>query len=199
MVVLKKHQTKNHIDLIEAVKAGDQKATAELYNIINAFCRNIIRQKKYGVCKENLHILSHEITSEILLKKLNHFTKEKTLFPYLQAVISNKIIDIFRREKTSIFGSINQVELTENTIPFFAQNEEYFLEEKTRLINAGIQSLPSSKQELIFLKYYEKKTTEEIALLKNKSVRAIASELFRIRADLRRILLKQGYRGQGKK
>jgi len=199
VLIKKKSHSKNYTELIEAVKTGDQKATTELYNIINPFCRNIIRQKKYGICIENLNVLAHEITTKILLKKLHKYTYKKEFFSWLFVVISNQLVDLFRKEKNSIFYSKNLVEITENTIHFFAENEEYFFEENTRLIDNGIQSLSPLRQELIFLKYYEKKTTEEIAELKNKSVRAIASELFRTRAVLKRILLKGGYKGSGKK
>ena len=97
MVVLKKDRTKNHIELIEAVKTGDQKATTELYNIINSFCRNIIRQKKYGICIENLNVLAHEITTKILLKKLHKYTYKKEFFSWLFVVISNQLVDLFRK------------------------------------------------------------------------------------------------------
>ena len=203
MVLQSKNQLKDFSELIIKVKSGDRKASTEFYEIIHSVCRKIIRQKAYGITYENLNVLAHEITAEIILKKLKYYNSEKELYPWLNRVVCNLIIDSFRENKTSLFYPKNRVEISDNigsnTIEYFNENQEVFFEEKTRLINTAILSLSYTRRELVVLYYFEEKSIKNISKLTNKSVPAITIELFRIRGILRTFLQNSGFQNLGEK
>lgn len=202
MVLLRKNQSQKYVELIERIRSGEQKAITELYYELIPHVRKIIFKKVYSITPEDLYILTHEITTEVLLHKLDRYDSSKDFAPYIWRVITNLIADNYRKNRGSILLQKNSIELNENTIPFVdeihAKEHEYFYQKKLSLIFQFIQDFPIDKKRLILEYYFRDKSINRISRETGRTVPAITSDLHRIRRILQQKMAENGYMTKGK-
>lgn len=203
MVFIAKNQAQLFSELFERIRLGEQKAVTEFYKQLLSYCRKIIAKKVYSTSADELNSLAHEITSDIILKKLHRFNTEVNFAPFIYRIVSNLIIDNYRKNRRSILAKKNSKELDEKTQPFSseieAENSELFEQKKLRLIQVIQTTLSLEKQKLIIDFYYRDKSINDIAVETSRSVPAITSDLHRIRRILRMKMDEKSKPSQGKK
>lgn len=203
MVFIAKNQALFFSELIERIRLGDQKAVTEFYKLLLPHCQKIIAKKVYSISADELNTLAHEITSEIILKKLHRFDTEVNFAPFIYRIVSNLIIDNYRKSRRSILLKKNSIELDEKTQPFSseieAENSELFEQKKLRLMEVIQAVLSPEKQKLIFDFYYRDMSINAIAVETGRSVPSITSDLHRIRRILRMKMDDKGKPSPGKK
>ena len=139
--------------------------------------------------------IAQDITSETFFKSLKNIGKFKwrniSFSAWLYRIASNEIATYFRKNKykPTSFEKIVEPTILSNPLEDFIEAEEELKKQKDFLeIQQKISQLPNIYQEIIVLKFFEKKKIKEIAEILGKREGTVKSLLHRGLEKLRKLM-----------
>lgn len=180
-------KTDNHIDaeLVQAYKAGDQKAMATLVKRWHlVFCK-----KAYWMVKDTS--LSKDIAQEswqTIMSKLETLKDPLSFKPWALRIVYSKSVDALRQSQRKRLKESEFDTSPVSTVNDYKDDSEV----KDNLLKA-LKSLPEQQQIVIRLFYNESYSLKEISSLLNISVGTTKSRLFHAREKLKLILKNNNY------
>jgi RNA polymerase sigma-70 factor (ECF subfamily) len=139
--------------------------------------------------------VARDITSETFFKCLKNIEKFKwrgtSFSSWLYKIASNEIVNFFRKGKYKpvSFEKISEPSSLSNPSQEIIEAEEKMKKEEEFLeLHQKIKKLPQIYQEVIVLKFFEKKKTKEIAEILGKSEGAVKSLVHRAIERLRKMM-----------
>lgn len=164
--------------LIEAILARNEHALHEFYYRYKKKLLLFIRGKveKEPDCEEIL-----QDTFFAFLEALRDFHGKSSVKTFLFSICHHKVIDYYRRKKLRhiVFSQLPQLE---NLVSPLLQPEESFDETVIReKISRVFSSILPRYRDILYYKYVEGRSVEEIASLMHLSFKSAESRLFRAR------------------
>lgn len=162
------------IELINSVKEGNE-------NAFNLLVRKY-QKKIYMVIRKMVlnHDDADDITQEVFIKlyhSINEFRGESKFFTYLYRMAINFSLNHLLRNKKTLMKttSIENLSIASKD----KQADEIIdAEEKTKLIEKAIESLPDQQRAVFNLRYYENLSYEDISTILNKSIGGMKANYF---------------------
>jgi RNA polymerase sigma-70 factor (ECF subfamily) len=136
--------------------------------------------------------LAEDLTSEVFMKMVEQyetsFNKRKPVTPWLFAIARNLVIDHHRRSKIIDWQPLSEP-IAANGYRTPAKQTETRLTEDCLVV--AMEYLTDDQQQVILLKFLERKSNREIGIILGKTEGAIKSLQFRALATLQRALEKE--------
>lgn len=129
-----------------------------------------------------------EETFVSLVFKKPRFGERCTFRTWLYGIARNLAYDGLRRKKRAA-----EAPLDENTPDGVSAEDAYIKSEAKKKLHEALGKLPPDKYELIWLSYFENMSAKEVAAVMHKSEGAVFTALTRARADLKEILVREGF------
>jgi RNA polymerase sigma-70 factor (ECF subfamily) len=132
-----------------------------------------------------------------LWKNFRKFNKDQNFKSWLFAIARNTAIDLLRKRKDLTFSQFEN-EDGQNYLENFLQNDEMSIEDaidkkyEDDVLRLAISSLPAFYQEVIFFRYNDDFTFEEIAKITGQSLNTVKSRYRRALNNLKIILHQKG-------
>tara|TARA_A100001011_G_C14303747_1_gene842057 strand:+ start:455 stop:1051 length:597 start_codon:yes stop_codon:yes gene_type:complete len=178
------NKERDNILISEAIK-GNQKAYTQL---ISLYWESIQSQFSFKVKnKEDIEDLTILVFTKAF-DNLSSYNKSYAFITWITRIANNTLIDFFRKKKIKT-SPIEKYDSNSNTILNLIDSEldpELFLinvQKKNKIIKI-IDSLKPKYKELVYLRYIEELTYNEISIKLNISSSLIKTRLFRARAIL---------------
>ncbi len=178
------NKERDNILISEAIK-GNQKAYTQL---ISLYWESIQSQFSFKVKnKEDIEDLTILVFTKAF-DNLSSYNKSYAFITWITRIANNTLIDFFRKKKIKT-SPIQKYDSNSNTILNLIDSEldpELFLinvQKKNKIIKI-IDSLKPKYKELVYLRYIEELTYNEISIKLNISSSLIKTRLFRARAIL---------------
>ncbi len=178
------NKERDNILISEAIK-GNQKAYTQL---ISLYWVSIQSQFSFKVKnKEDIEDLTILVFTKAF-DNLSSYNKSYAFITWITRIANNTLIDFFRKKKIKT-SPIEKYDSNSNTILNLIDSEldpELFLinvQKKNKIIKI-IDSLKPKYKELVYLRYIEELTYNEISIKLNISSSLIKTRLFRARAIL---------------
>ncbi len=173
--------------LIARARNGDQKAYEELmikyrnlvYHVMIKMVRN--PQEAEDLLQEAF------ITA---FKALASFNEEYAFSTWLMKIATNNCIDFLRKKKLKTFSIDEPVKYKEDQVKIEVPDvdptpEKYLLaEERSKILDDAIQSLPPRYRHVIVLRHKEEKSYEEISDILKLPLGTVKARIFRAREML---------------
>lgn len=165
--------------------SGDREALAELVReyrdglvlYLNGIVKNTAMAE--DICEE---------TFVDLMFKKPRFGLRSSFRTWLYSIARNLAFDEMRRNKLAPQPGLD------DRIPDAGSAEEAYIKDETKKrLHEILKKLPKEKYELIWLSYFEDMSAKEIAKVTRKSEGAVFTALTRARAELKEILMKEGF------
>jgi len=168
--------------LIQRAQRGDREAVAILYE---AYTQTIFR---YIVVRVPTTADAEDLTAEVFVSMVKGLpTYQVTGAPFeawLYRIAAARVADFYRQTHRS-----QQTELSENLQDGSLLPEEEVLQKQTLdQLRRVLQELPEEYQTILILRFVERKSHEEVALLLDKSVTAVKSAQHRALTRLAELL-----------
>lgn len=170
-------------DLVKNAQKGDRDAFSKLYDI---YYPKIFG---YVVRRVGFAQIAADVTSETflkMLKKINTFSFQDIPFSaWLYRVATNEIANYYRQKKTYSLDKMQdetgfEIEDKTNLEEEFSMAQEELEKQKMFMdISQKLKTMPMHYQEVISLRFFEKKKTREIADILGKNEGTIKSLLSR--------------------
>lgn len=161
-------------ELINSIKEGNQ-------NAFNLLVRKY-QKKIYLIIRKMVlnHDDADDITQEVFIKlfhSINEFRGESKFFTYLYRMAINFSLNhLIKNKKMSMkTGSIENLAVASKDK---RADELIDAEEKTKLIEKAIESLPEQQRAVFNLRYYENLSYEDISVILNKSIGGMKANYF---------------------
>lgn len=181
-------------ELIRQAIAGDQEAFRRLMDKYRPAIYHLISRMISD--KTEVHDLTQEtfVKAFASLKSFNHVYAFST---WLYKIASNTCIDHLRKKKLQTF-SIDQTtdpsgddysyDLPDTT---YGADKEILTDQRSRLVNQAIDSLPEKYRAVIMLRHLEEKNYDEIAEILELPLGTVKAHIFRGRELLYKYLKKK--------
>lgn len=179
------------IMLIRSALAGEQNSYERLmkkyYNLIQSLVYKMIFNK------EDVE----DLTQEAFIKAFNSlhkFNREFAFSTWLYKIATNNCIDYLRKKKLTTFSIDKEISSEDDDLRFEIPDEEHkpdkrvMNEQRKKIIEQAIDSLPVKYKRVIILRHKEEKDYEEIAEELNIPLGTVKAHLFRARELLNKIL-----------
>ena len=155
--------------VIARAKKGDPAATSLIYQV---YAQMIYRYVAYRVGSDED---AEDITSDVfvrMVKDLPRYNPTGAPFEaWLYRIAATRIADFYRKTKRT-----RHVELTENVIHDVDEPEQRVLEEQeANELREAMSQLSETDQEVLILRFVERKSHQEVAKILDKSVTAVKS------------------------
>lgn len=127
-----------------------------------------------------------EITREIFMNCLHHlpvFRGEASIKTWMTRIASHEIADYYRKKYAK--KVITAIPLSQLLFVDTPKN----MHETAAMVQETLTTLRRDYQELLLLKYVDKKSINEISQLLNKSIKSVESDLFRARKEFRAVYM----------
>lgn len=137
--------------------------------------------------------LAQDITSETFIKALKKIWsfrwKGVSFSSWLYRIASNEIVNFYRKKKIVVsFEKISEPKSTSNPLEEVIKSQEEIERNKEFLfLHKKISQLPVKYQEVIYLRFFEKKKIEEIAEILGKKEGTVKTHLYRGLEKLRKL------------
>jgi RNA polymerase sigma-70 factor (ECF subfamily) len=177
--------------LIHAALAGNQGAYKKLmkkyHDPIFHLVSRIIRDKGQV----------EDLTQEAFVKafaSLKHFNEEYAFSTWLYKIATNSSIDYIRKRKLDTFSIDKPIALEESDYTFelpdttYQPDKRVMQDQRTRLIEDAINSLPEKYKKVIILRHNEDRDYSEIAKMLKLPIGTIKAHIFRARELLNKYL-----------
>ncbi|MBN1632924.1 MAG: sigma-70 family RNA polymerase sigma factor [Ignavibacteria bacterium] len=177
--------------LIRSALAGEQNSYERLmkkyYNLIQSLVYKMIFNK------EDVE----DLTQEAFIKAFNSlhkFNREFAFSTWLYKIATNNCIDYLRKKKLTTFSIDKEISSEDDDLRFEIPDEEHkpdkrvMNEQRKKIIEQAIDSLPVKYKRVIILRHKEEKDYEEIAEELNIPLGTVKAHLFRARELLNKIL-----------
>lgn len=173
--------------LIKQARAGDQKAFEKLltkyrnlvYHVMMRMVRN--PQEAEDLCQEAFIKAFGALAS---------FNEEFAFSTWLMKIATNNCIDFLRKKKLRTYSIDEPIQYKEEKVQVELPDREpsperqMLDEERSKMINDAIQSLPPRYRHVIVLRHKEEKSYEEIAELLKLPLGTVKARIFRAREML---------------
>ena len=180
-------------ELVDGLISQNNKAIEYLVNI---YQKNVIKTAYYFVANmEDAEDLSQEVFLEIL-KSISRYKKNASLYTWIYRITVNKSLDLLRRQKKrNIFQTVGSfvrvssdgIKRDDNKLAAMdTRNED---NEKRKILDKAINSLPENQKIAFILNKYEEMTYKEIAEIMDVSLSSVESLIHRAKLNLQKKLL----------
>lgn len=135
--------------------------------------------------------LATDLTQDAFTKLWNYMATDKTIAhpeAFLYRIAKNTVIDYFKKSKSYSLEDLLDTGFEPESE---ALVEELFKNDDIKLVKDLIETLDEKDKQLIFLRYSEEKSIEEIAEIFDKKPNTIAVSIHRILQKLRKNFDKQ--------
>lgn len=176
MNLFKQKNTNNDSQLLARLKTGEQKAVKEWFDLYHDRVLGLVRTKV------SIDADAQEITQEVFLACLKHlplFRGESSLWTWMYRITRHEVADYYRKRYAK--KAIKTLSL-DDIFVFEKAGDAHETSEKVKL---ALSHIREDYQELLMLKYVDKKRVVQISQELDKSVKSIESDLFRARNDFR--------------
>lgn len=173
-------------DLIDAFLKGDQNA----FNLL-------IRKYQEGIYRViRKMVLDHDdaddLTQEVFIKiydSVSDFRGESKFFTYIYRIAVNLSLNFLNKNKRNL---IRNVSLNGNDVSSsdMKADESIDAENKTRLLEKAIASLPAQQRAVFNLRYYENLSYEDISSIMEKSTGGMKANYFHALKNMQKYLKK---------
>jgi RNA polymerase sigma-70 factor, ECF subfamily len=166
--------------LLAALRAGEATAVTTWFQMYHD------RLLRFVTLKISDPADAQEITQEIFINCLRHlplFRGSSSLWTWMQSIARHEMADYFRKKYAK--KAIKSLPLHEfvSDVPISDAHEV------SERVKAAFQALSKESQELLMMKYIDRKKVKEIAAEVGRSVKAVESDLFRARLEFRDLYL----------
>lgn len=182
---------KEDIQHVNAAIKGDQDAYSWLLKKYRPSLQSLIFKMVFD--KKEVE----DLTQEAFIKafaSLASYNQEYAFSTWLFRIGINNTIDYIRKKKLATFSIETGMENSEIEGPFeipdtsFLADKEIILEQRQKIINEAIDSLPEKYKRVIELRHQEDMSYEEIAELMDIPLGTVKAHLFRARELLNKQL-----------
>lgn len=173
--------------LIARARNGDQKAYEELMikyrNLVYHVMIKMVRNPQEA----------EDLLQEAFIKAfkaLASFNEEYAFSTWLMKIATNNCIDFLRKKKLKTFSIDEPVKYKEDQVKIEVPDvdptpEKYLLaEERSKILDDAIQSLPPRYRHVIVLRHKEEKSYEEISDILKLPLGTVKARIFRAREML---------------
>jgi len=170
--------------LVARVAQGDEEAAAELYRLFSGRLYAFIYRQVGGDPSLGEEVLQDTFLAAV--RSAGRFREESTVFTWLCGIAWRQAADRNRRARRR--RQVLEGHTAEEFMPLSGapQPEEEVQREETRAwVRQIVESLPDRYRSVLLLKYVEELSTQEIAQITGRSIRAVESLLLRARATFR--------------
>lgn len=162
--------------LLARLKSGDPDAVAAWHRQYYPKVLRIV-QSKLPTQKD-----AEEVSQDVFLSCLKHlplFRGESSIWTWMQRITSHEVADYYRKyyAKKTIHALSLDTQLLSRPVADAHETAE--------LVKQALAKLSPEYQELLLLKYVDKKTVKAIASDLSRTVKAVESDLFRARQQFR--------------
>jgi len=169
---------------------GDMQSGQALFSQI--YCEHRQSIQNYIYFRTGDLTLAEDITSEVFMKMVEQyektFDKRKPIAPWLYAIARNLMIDHHRRSEIIDWQPLSEpIEADGRETPT-KQTEERLTDD---CLVVAMNYLTEDQQQVILLKFLERKSNREIGIILGKTEGAIKSLQYRALAALQRALEKE--------
>ncbi len=184
--------------LVRRAREGDQRAFFDLVKRHRHGVERLIRPMVRSATTDELEDLVQESLTKAFLH-IHSYSEEYAFSTWLYRIATNHAIDFLRRRKLNAFSisapapqnyskgddEARDFEISDDT---WIPEEVMLADERTRLINEAIESLPENYRRIIKLRHNEDLEYEEIADLLKMPMGTVKVHLHRARAALAKLL-----------
>lgn len=168
--------------LIKRAKRGDSDAVAELYS---TYVQQIYRYVAYRVSDISD---AEDITADVFVKMVEGLgTYKDTGAPFeswLYRIASARIIDMYRRNTRRPVQDLDETLTSNEPLP----EQEIIVEAEHNELRQAISQLTETDQNILIMRFVERKSHQEVATLLNKSMTAVKSAQHRALVRLAELL-----------
>ncbi len=177
--------------LVKLAIDGDEAA----YKSLIRRYRNPVAQVVYRLVKDRGQV--EDLTQEVFIKAFQHlkdFDYEHQFASWLFKIANNHCIDYIRKKKLRVYSIDEQIRTEDGQMEYEIPDSTYepdlnmLREQKSKVIQEAIDSLPDKYREVIVLRHQEELSYEEIAVKTGLPVNTIKVQLFRAREMLYKFL-----------
>jgi RNA polymerase sigma-70 factor (ECF subfamily) len=168
--------------LVERIIAGDQQSVVELYQLYSPRILNYLTKRL--PTEED----AQEILNDVFLDAIDTISMlraSKNLQAWLYKIAHHKTVDYYRKRKIKsiLLSQIPYLEIVDSEVH---QPEFQFEKDKVRdKIESAFKSLPDLYRKILKLRYEDKISVKEIAVILELSFKATESLLFRARQSFK--------------
>lgn len=168
--------------LVKRIIAGDQQSVIELYQLYSPRILNYL-VKRLPNAEDAQEILNDVFLDAI--DTLSLLRKDENLQAWLYKIAHHKTVDFYRKRKIKsiLLSQIPYLEIVDSEVH---QPEFQFEKDKVRdKIELAFKSLPDLYRKILKLRYEDKISVKEIAVILELSFKATESLLFRARQSFK--------------
>lgn len=133
---------------------------------------------------------ARDIAQEAFLRiyqELNRFDLSRRFFPWMYRVAHNTCINLLQKRPREVTPLDQVTEARDQVLPH-SPVASYELKERSEMLQAALQALPTSYREPLVLKYLEGFSYKQISEIMDLPITTIEARLFRGRNMLKQVL-----------
>lgn len=162
--------------LLQDLKAGSPKAVERWYRLYEPKMRRLIATK-VSVAADVDELVQD--TFQSCLKHLPLFRGDASIATWMTRIAQHEVADYYRKKYAK--KAIRALPLAE----FLLLERPHNAHETSERVKEVLKQLPAAYQELLMMKYVDRKKVQEIAAELGRTVKAVESDLFRAREAFR--------------
>jgi RNA polymerase sigma-70 factor (ECF subfamily) len=174
--------------LSDKIIQGDQEAILLFYNQYSGKIKKYL-QTKLPACEDVEEVLNDVFFSA--LDNLPLFRRDSSIKTWLYSIAHHKVVDFYRKRKIKsvLLSQVPYLEIVDKEVH---QPEFLFEKEKVRdNIEAALQKISDLYRFVLTLRYEEKRSVKEMALVLDLSFKATESLLFRARKSFQQAYARE--------
>ena len=173
--------------LIQAARQGDQKAYEELLTKYRSLVYHVMIKMVRNPQE------AEDLTQEAFIKAFNalaSFNEEYAFSTWLMKIATNNCIDFLRKRKLRTYSIDEPMQYKDEQVSIELPDHDptpekrLLSEERKKMIDEAIDSLPPRYRHVIVLRHKEEKSYEEIAELLELPLGTVKARIFRAREML---------------
>ncbi len=173
--------------LIQRARKGDQKAFEALLNKY----KNLVYHVMMRMVRNPQE--AEDLSQEAFIKAfnaLNSFNEEYAFSTWLMKIATNNCIDFLRKKKLRTYSIDEPIQYKEEQVQMELPDQEptpekqLLSDERSKMIDEAIESLPPRYRYVIVLRHKEEKSYEEIADILKLPLGTVKARIFRAREML---------------
>jgi RNA polymerase sigma-70 factor, ECF subfamily len=142
--------------------------------------------------------LSQDLTQDVFCKAFDSLDtfklKNKNSFKnFLFTIAHNEYLNYYKKNKRFVNGDIKDNFEETNLLLQPSSEEDFFIEERNRLVRDKVDGLKSLSKRIINLRYFQEKSYKEIAEELEMPMGTVQSKLFFIHKDLKKEFANKKY------
>lgn len=171
--------------IIEKILKGEKEMYAELVNRYERLINSIV----YGMVYDS--DLTADLTQEIFIKsysKLDTYNPEFNFKFWLTRIAKNHVIDFLRKNK-----SLDSIETIDPQHYSYREADSAVQSEMKEIVSQAMKQCSDENRMILYLKFHEGFSNEEIASSMNIPEKHIRIKIFRAKEQMKKVLNTMGY------